>query len=212
MGGSSYRLAARCGDPLGSKTEWSLACPGSGIAVDCCSLLTSVLPLEVVVAGSRVGPAGSTPNTVVLGGAAGSELNGTLIGAVALIGGVIFSVHPRLERATKTASSMERDTTGKFTFVMMNSRSLMLSIMARCCEAPNRMHVSMRVGRTLMVQCQSTGGARVGLFSREIGLAPAVRTTRALLRSRTHHSAPKRHALQCTSHLDPDQAGIKLMA
>lgn len=117
---NGYRLAARCGDPGGSKTEWSLACPGNGIAVDCCSLLTSVLALDVVAAGSRVAPAGSTPNTVVLGVMAGAEVSGALIGAVALIGGVIFSVHPLTARANNAVSNIKPDRVAKLAFVMMN--------------------------------------------------------------------------------------------
>lgn len=119
-GSSGYRLAARCGDPGGSKTEWSFACPGNGIAVDCCSLLTSVLALDVVVAASRVAPAGSTPNTLVLGVMAGSELNGTLVGAVALIGGVIFSVQPPTARAINAVSVKEPNAVGKVAFVMIS--------------------------------------------------------------------------------------------
>lgn len=69
----AQRLEERCGDAAGKSTEWSLACPGSGIALDCCSLLTSVLAFDVVAAGSLVGAAGSTPNTVVLGLMTGSE-------------------------------------------------------------------------------------------------------------------------------------------
>ncbi len=46
---------------LGSMTEWSLACPGSGMAVDWSVLLTSDFTGEVVAGASLVGPAGVTP-------------------------------------------------------------------------------------------------------------------------------------------------------
>lgn len=88
----SQRLVAPCADAAGSNTEWSFACPGNGIALDCCSLLTSVLSVEVVAAASLVGPAGATPNTVVLGVVAGAEFKGMS----ALIGGGSFSEHPTL--------------------------------------------------------------------------------------------------------------------
>ena len=93
-----YRLAARCGDDAGSNTEWSFACPGSGIAVDCCSLLTSDLSFDVVAAGSRVAPAGSTPNTVVLGVLAGVVVRGMS----AVMGNGILSLHPTAKSAKQT--------------------------------------------------------------------------------------------------------------
>lgn len=93
---NNYRLAARCGDAGGIKTEWSFACPGNGIAVDCCSLLTSVLALEVVA---------------------------TFIGAVALIGGVIFSVHPPIARAMNAATNTKPHRVGKDVFGIMKLRS-----------------------------------------------------------------------------------------
>lgn len=104
-----YRLAARRGEDAGNSTEWSFACPGNGIAADCCSLLMSVLSFDVVAAGSRVVPAGSTPNTVVLGVMAGAELGGMS----ALMGAGIFSEHPRPDAATTTAAIKTEETHGR---------------------------------------------------------------------------------------------------
>ncbi len=121
---SGYRLAARWGDAAGSRTEWSLACPGSGIAVDCCSLLTSVLAFDVVAAVSRVGPAGSTPKTVVLGGAAGDEFKGIS----ALMGGGVLSVQPKLPTATETARTVAKTLSkraGLFGFSMLDPEFFM---------------------------------------------------------------------------------------
>jgi hypothetical protein len=134
----AQRLAERCGEAAGSSTEWSLACPGSGIALDCCSLLTSVLALEVVVAGSLVGAAGSTPNTVVLGAMAGSVVRGPPALTGGVLGKGVFSVHPALERANRTATKavteplalLEPSSAAKFVFVMVHLMSLMDVIMA----------------------------------------------------------------------------------
>jgi uncharacterized membrane protein len=46
---------------LGNSTEWSLACPGRGMAVDWAALLTSDFTGEVVAGASLVGPAGIVP-------------------------------------------------------------------------------------------------------------------------------------------------------
>lgn len=46
---------------LGNSTEWSLACPGMGIAVDWSALLTFDLAGDVVAGASLVGPAGTMP-------------------------------------------------------------------------------------------------------------------------------------------------------
>jgi hypothetical protein len=46
---------------LGKRTEWSLACPGRGIAVDSSALLTADFAGDVVAGASLVGPAGSMP-------------------------------------------------------------------------------------------------------------------------------------------------------
>ena len=69
----------------------------------------SVLSLDVVAAGSRVAPAGSTPNTVVLGVMAGVELSGIS----ALMGTGLFSVHPKVDIATTTPAIKTMENEGR---------------------------------------------------------------------------------------------------
>ncbi len=87
---------------FGLKTEWSLAWPGIGMALDCWALLISVLAGDVVVAGSGLGPAGGTPSTVVVGVVAASDMGGALTGAA----GALLSEHATNARQVKTASTM----------------------------------------------------------------------------------------------------------
>ena len=46
---------------LGNMTEWSFACPGSGMAADWSALLISDFAGDVVAGASLVGPAGIMP-------------------------------------------------------------------------------------------------------------------------------------------------------
>lgn len=143
----AYRLAARWGDDAGSNTEWSLVCPGSGMAADCCSLLTSVFAFDVVAAASRVGPAGSTPITVVLGVAAGEEFKGM----PALMGGGTLSEQPTpmtAKTATKAALARWRAKVGLFALGMMDPACFISFMIALQREPTNRMQVLVRVGIT----------------------------------------------------------------
>ena len=66
-------------DGLTSNTEWSLACPGIGMALDCWAALMSDLAGEAEGMESFVGPAGFTPSTVLLGSTAGPGVGGNVL-------------------------------------------------------------------------------------------------------------------------------------
>ena len=101
------------------------------MAVDCCSLLISVLSFEVVAGASRVDPAGSTPKTVVLGSTAGEELRGMS----ALMGGGVFSVQPRPDTANNAVVSVNArpdiEVEPKLRRIMLGSKSFMNVMIAR---------------------------------------------------------------------------------
>lgn len=63
---------------FGDNVEWSLACPGNGMAFDCCALLRSDLAVEVVAGASGVGPAGTTPTTFERGSISADVAGGPL--------------------------------------------------------------------------------------------------------------------------------------
>lgn len=67
-----------------------MACPGIGMAVDCCAWFMSDFAGEVELEESWVGAAGLTPRTFVAGSAAGPEVSG----ALPETGAVFFSEQP----------------------------------------------------------------------------------------------------------------------
>lgn len=153
------------------------------MALDCCSLLTSVLAVDVVAAASRVGPAGSTPSTVVLGIAAGEEINGMS----ALMGGV-FSEQPTLPTA-KTATSTAIGTTPHeranrpdfFELFMLDPKFLMCTMIAPDSAQTHRMALCVGVGKGLTANCFHPPLKRcVGGLPRGVGALAAGHLTRRL--------------------------------
>ncbi len=82
LGGVAFCVA------FGESVEWSLACPGSGMAESCWDLLTSDFAEDVVPTVSFAVPTCSTPSTLARGSSTGADP----IGALALGGAADLSV------------------------------------------------------------------------------------------------------------------------
>ena len=81
--------------------EWSLACPGKGIALDCWALLIEDLTGEVVAGASCVGPADSTSITFERGSTSADVAGGDFAG---VDGAVPLSVQPVAGRTARKAT------------------------------------------------------------------------------------------------------------
>lgn len=86
----------------GESVESSFACPGKGMAFDCCALLISEFAGDVVAAVSFVFPLDSTPITCDRGSMF-AEFAGD---ASALIGDPFLSLHAPSNSAANTAAAL----------------------------------------------------------------------------------------------------------
>ena len=94
LGGVAFCVA------FGESVEWSLACPGSGMAVSCCALVMSDLAADVVLAVSFAVPTCSTPSTFARG-----SLRAALLAGAFAFGGAGFSLQPSSVSAAVTLAA-----------------------------------------------------------------------------------------------------------